>query len=78
MGKKKAAPPAGCPVGRLLQDFDSTFGESSEFGTHLRKAQLEFLKAVQTFIAERIAAMETPPNSSSTKRSQRMTKVTID
>jgi hypothetical protein len=75
MGKKNAAPPAGCPVGRLLQDFDRTFGESSAFGTHLRNAQLEFLKAVRTFIDERIATMETPAPP---KRSKRMTKVTID
>ena len=78
MGKKKAAAPVGCPVGRLLHDFDSTFGESSPFGAHLRNAQLEFLKAVRVFIEERIAAMEAPPDVSNTKRAKRVTKVTID
>jgi hypothetical protein len=75
MGKKKAAAPVGCPIGRLLQDFDSTFGESSAFGAHLQNARLEFLKAVRTFVDERIAALE---KASGPKRSRRMTRVTID
>jgi hypothetical protein len=75
MGKKKAVPPAACPVGRLFQELDHTFGECSVFGAHLRKAQLEFLKAVRALVDERIAAMESPSDSKSPKR---MTKVIID
>ncbi|RJQ50251.1 MAG: hypothetical protein C4530_21945 [Desulfobacteraceae bacterium] len=65
-----------CPVGRFFSDLEASFGRKSKFCEYLTKSGLEFLKAVRSFVDERIEDLE--KGESGKKRKKKMTKIEVE
>jgi hypothetical protein len=59
MGKKKdKAEIVLCPVGKFFMDLEKISGKKSDFFEHLNLSRIEFLKAIQSLVEERIDDLE--------------------
>lgn len=73
--KKSEAELVICPVGRFFLDFQKVLGGDSQFGEHLNKSRLEFLRAVRALVDERIEHIE---KKGAAAKKKRMTKVKVE
>ena len=66
--KKKEAQMKICPVGQFFMDLDKVFGKKSDFGKHLTRSRIEFLRAIRSLVDERIASLEKKKSGRAGKR----------
>lgn len=72
---KRGCNPAACPVGSLFQGLAALLGPGSETGAHLKRSQLELLKALRAWADRRIAELEGRRRPG---RGKRLTKIAVD
>ncbi len=76
MGKaKKEKVTMLCPVGRFFQGLEGVPEIQSEFFDHLKKARIEFLRAIRALVDERIEHIE---KKASRRAKKRVTKIKVD
>jgi hypothetical protein len=67
--------PAGCPIGSLFQSLAALLGPGAETGAHLKRSQLELLKALRAWADGRIGELEGRRRPG---RGKRITKIAVD
>lgn len=72
-GRKKTA--AGCPMGMLFAELERLFGSGSEIGGHLKRSQLELLKALRAWADERSEHLE---SGAKPRPRKKVTKVRVE
>ena len=64
-----------CPVGRFFSDLEDVFGKESKVSNHLKKSQVEFLKAIRTVVDERIESLE---KKGAAKKGGKRTRIKVE
>jgi hypothetical protein len=76
MGKQKSKKEiGGCPVGSFFRNLDEIFGAGSDIGEHLKRSQLELLKAIRSWADGRIEQFEKQRVS---KLKKKITKIKVE
>ncbi len=68
---------AGCPVAALSQLIGGVFRINAGTGEHLRRSQLELLKALRSWLDARIAELEAEEKKAAPRR-RRATRIRVD
>ena len=66
--KDKKERACDCPVGKVFDLLEQGPDQNSSFYKHLNRSKLEFLKAIQTLVEERIEALEKKANKGRKKK----------
>ena len=64
-----------CPVAGLFSDLEKMFGKDSKFFEHMSRSRIEFLKAIRSFVDEKIENLEKKGPS---KGKKKMTKIKVE
>jgi hypothetical protein len=56
--EKEAKTMMVCPVARFFSEMEKSCGKKSQFFTHFKQSQIEFLKALRSLMDERIEELE--------------------
>ena len=59
-----------CPIGKFFWDLEEAFGKKSDFGKHLTRSRIEFLRAIRSLLDERIASLEKKKSGKAGKKMQ--------
>ncbi len=73
MGKKEDKTEiALCPVGKFFMGLEKVSGKKSGFFEHLNLSRIEFLKAVQSLVEERIDDLEKKGSESGKRKAKKI------
>ena len=62
-----------CPMGRFLSNVDKVFDTKSAFFQHMKKSQIEFLRAIKSLVDGSIDTLEKKGSGN-----EKMTKIKVE